>query len=190
MFQLLEGLVEAGRRFASTMDPQVGAGDNKGPVGTTVALIEEGSRVYTSIHKRVHKSNRDEYAILARLIHDYMPNRYPYEAKGEDQVLLRSDFDGRVDVAPVSDPNTYSVIPWGSTRISPRSDSATATVPSAGASVAVASEPAVGDPPCAAGSPPPSSAHAASSVAASTPIATDFAPILIVAVSFRLSSRR
>lgn len=108
MFQLLTGLVEAGRRFASIQDSQVGAGNNTGPVGTTVALIEEGSRVYTAIHKRLHKAARDEFAILADLIHEYMPDRYPYETKGEEQMLLRSDFDGRVDVAPVSDPNIFS----------------------------------------------------------------------------------
>lgn len=108
MFQLLGALVESGRRFASITDTQVGAGDNKGPVGTTVALIEEGSRVYTAIHKRLHKSQRDEFSILADLIHEYMPAKYPYETKGEQQQLLRTDFDGRVDIAPVSDPNIFS----------------------------------------------------------------------------------
>lgn len=108
MFQLLGSLVESGRRFASIQDSQVGGGDNRGPVGTTVALIEEGSRVYTAIHKRLHKSQRDEFSILANLIHEYMPARYPYETKGEEQMLLRSDFDGKVDIGPVSDPNIFS----------------------------------------------------------------------------------
>lgn len=108
MFQLLAGLVEAGRRFASIQDAQVGAGNNTGPVGTTVALIEEGSRVYTAIHKRLHKAARDEFSILADLIHDYMPESYPFEADGKERTLLRSDFDGRVDIAPVSDPNIFS----------------------------------------------------------------------------------
>jgi hypothetical protein len=108
MFQLLGALVESGRRFASIQDSQVGAGNNTGPVGTTVALIEEGSRVYTAIHKRLHKAARDEFSILADLIHEYMPARYPYETKGEEQMLLRTDFDGRVDIGPVSDPNIFS----------------------------------------------------------------------------------
>jgi len=108
MFQLLTGLVEAGRRFASIQDSQVGAGNNTGPVGTTVALIEEGSRVYTAIHKRLHKAARDEFSILAELIHEYMPQQYPFESEGEKRILMRTDFDGRVDIAPVSDPNIFS----------------------------------------------------------------------------------
>lgn len=108
MFQLLGALVESGRRFASIQDSQVGGGSNQGPVGTTVALIEEGSRVYTAIHKRLHKAARDEFSILADLIHDYMPSQYPFETKGEEKTLLRTDFDGRVDIAPVSDPNIFS----------------------------------------------------------------------------------
>lgn len=108
LFQLLEALVQAGQRFASITEAMTGNADNRGPVGTTVALIEEGSRVYTAIHKRMHNSARQEFRALADLIGDYMPNKYPYDSNGETRYLLKEDFDNRPDIAPVSDPNIFS----------------------------------------------------------------------------------
>lgn len=108
LFQLLGALVDAGNKFASITEVMTGNADNKGPVGTTVALIEEGSRVYTAIHKRMHASARLEFKALGALIHDYMPNEYPFDANGKTRYLMKSDFDGRHQIAPVSDPNIFS----------------------------------------------------------------------------------
>jgi hypothetical protein len=86
----------------------VGDADNRGPVGTTVALIEASSRVYTAIHKRMHNSAGEEFRMLSEYIGEYMPNEYTYDFDDGTRTLLRSDFDGRVDVMPVSDPNIFS----------------------------------------------------------------------------------
>jgi hypothetical protein len=108
LFQLLDRLVAAGQRFASTTEVMVGDADNRGPVGTTVALIEESSRVYTAIHKRMHNSAGEEFRMLSEYIGEYMPNEYTYDFDDQTRTLLQTDFDGRVDVAPVSDPNIFS----------------------------------------------------------------------------------
>jgi hypothetical protein len=108
LFNLLDRLVAAGQRFASTTEVMVGEADNRGPVGTTVALIEESSRVYTAIHKRMHNSAGDEFGMLSEYIGEYMPSTYEYDYDDSTKQLLREDFDGRVDVMPVSDPNIYS----------------------------------------------------------------------------------
>lgn len=108
LFQLLESLVEAGRRFSSATEVMTGNADNRGPVGTTIALIEEGSRVYTAVHKRMHNSAKEEFRLLFDLIHDFMPNRYDYDTNADSRYILRQDFDGRVDIVPVSDPNIFS----------------------------------------------------------------------------------
>jgi len=109
LFQLLEGLVQSGQRFAGTTDVAAGDADNTGPVGTTLALIEQSQKPQSAIHKRLHASFGDEFEMLADQIHDFMPNRYVYE-RDDDQskFILKQDFDGRVDVIPVSDPNIYS----------------------------------------------------------------------------------
>lgn len=108
LFQLLDRLVGAGQRFASTTEVMVGDADNRGPVGTTVALIEESSRVYTAVHKRMHNSAAEEFRMLSEFISEYMPNEYTYDFNDETRTLLRSDFDERIDVVPVSDPNIFS----------------------------------------------------------------------------------
>jgi len=108
LFKTLELLVNGIERFSSTTEAMTGAGDNKGPVGTTLALIEQGSKIYSGIHKRMHKAAMIEFRLLAKLNYKYMADEYPYEVDSEDKHVLRSDFDGRVDVIPVSDPNIYS----------------------------------------------------------------------------------
>lgn len=108
MFRLLEYLVESGRRFASITEAMVGDAPNTGPVGTTVALIEQASKVFSAVHKRLHRSAHKEYRLRAALNYEYMPERYPYDVQGESREIFKEDFDERVDVIPVSDPNIYS----------------------------------------------------------------------------------
>ena len=107
--QLLGVLIESGRRFVSIADQQTGSpGSQSQPVGTTVALLERGMKVMSAIHKRLHYAQKTEFRILARLIRDNMPPSYPY-ATGVDAGIKQSDFDDRVDVLPVSDPNIFSM---------------------------------------------------------------------------------
>lgn len=106
--QMVEKLIETFHRFASITETAVGDADNRGPVGTTLALIEQSNIIPTAIHKRLHFSMGIELCMWAELVYDYMPNRYEYEIAKETKFLLREDFDGRVDVVPVSDPNIWS----------------------------------------------------------------------------------
>lgn len=108
LFKTLELLVNGIQAFSSTTEAMTGAADNKGPVGTTLALIEQGSKVYSGIHKRMHKAARFEFKLIAQLNFEHMDEEYPYDVVGGDRTVLRSDFDGRVDIIPVSDPNIYS----------------------------------------------------------------------------------
>ena len=109
--QLLGALVESGQRFASIADMQVG--DTSGqqqPVGTTVAMLERGTKVMSAIHKRLHRSQKSEFKILARIVKDSPPDQaYPYAAQGQDGQIMKQDFDDRVDVIPISDPNIFSM---------------------------------------------------------------------------------
>ena len=109
LLQLLGMLVEAGRRFASVGDMQVGDGNQEAPVGTTIALLERGSRVMSAIHKRMHYSQRVEFNILARVIKDSPIKAYPYQIASGQQQLMAQDFDDRIDIIPVSDPNIFSM---------------------------------------------------------------------------------
>ena len=107
--QLLGVLIESGRRFVSIADQQTGSpGSQSQPVGTTVALLERGMKVMSAIHKRLHYAQKTEFRILARLIRDNMPPSYPYST-GVDAGIKQSDFDDRVDILPVSDPNIFSM---------------------------------------------------------------------------------
>jgi len=108
LFQMLGFVTMAGQKFADSTEQIVSEASSYGPVGTTMALLEASSKFFSAIHKRLHKSQRDEFRILARIDYDYLPNEYPYEVPFENRSILKSDFDGRVDVIPVSDPNIPS----------------------------------------------------------------------------------
>jgi len=108
LMQLLGMLVESGKRFASIADMNVGDMNQAMPVGTTVALLERGTKVMSAIHKRLHYSQRVEFQILARVFAEYLPPSYPYQTGSGPQEIKQADFDGRVDVIPVSDPNIFS----------------------------------------------------------------------------------
>jgi len=108
LFHTLELLVTGIRNFSSTMEAMTGAADNKGPVGTTLALIEQGSKIYSGIHKRMHKAARMEFKLLSVLNFEHMDDEYPFDVVGGNRQVLREDFDGRVDILPISDPNIYS----------------------------------------------------------------------------------
>ena len=108
LFQLLGFVVEAGRRFATITDMKVGEGNQQAAVGTTVALLEQGSRVMSAVHKRLHYAMRLEFKLMARVMHESLPQEYPFSIEGGDQEVMASDFDDRVDVIPVSNPNVFS----------------------------------------------------------------------------------
>ena len=109
LLSLLGILVDSGRRFASIADTQVGDGNQNAPVGTTIALLERGTRVMSAIHKRLHASQRIEFEILAKVFSESLPPSYPYSTANGNQMIKAMDFDDRVDVLPVSDPNTFSM---------------------------------------------------------------------------------
>ena len=109
LMALLGFCVEAGQRFASITNLNVGDGNQEMPVGTTMALLEQGTRVMSAVHKRLHYAQKTEFKILARLFAEDLPPEYPYQVVGGDQAIKQSDFDGRVDVIPVSDPNFFSM---------------------------------------------------------------------------------
>ena len=108
LFQLLGFVVDAGRRFATITDMKVGDGNQQAAVGTTIALLEQGSRVMSAVHKRLHYGMRQEFKILARVMSESLPQEYPYSIEGAEASVMREDFDDRVDVVPVSDPNVFS----------------------------------------------------------------------------------
>tara|TARA_R110000850_G_scaffold246474_1_gene371361 strand:- start:252 stop:2717 length:2466 start_codon:yes stop_codon:yes gene_type:complete len=109
LLSLLGILVDSGRRFASIADTQVGDSNQNAPVGTTIALLERGTRVMSAIHKRLHASQRIEFEILAKVFSESLPPSYPYSTANGNQMIKAMDFDNRVDVLPVSDPNTFSM---------------------------------------------------------------------------------
>mgnify|MGYP004451628649 FL=1 len=109
LLQLLGMLVESGKRFASIADMQVGDGNQQAPVGTTIALLERGSRVMSAIHKRLHYSQKVEFNLLARVIKESPIKAYPYMIANGQQQLMATDFDDRIDILPVSDPNIFSM---------------------------------------------------------------------------------
>jgi len=109
LFQLLGFCVEAGQRFASVTNLNIGEGNQELPVGTTMALLEQGTRIMSAVHKRLHYAQKTEFKILARLFAETLPPEYPYMVVGGDQSIKQTDFDDRVDVIPVSDPNFFSM---------------------------------------------------------------------------------
>ena len=108
LMTLLGLLVESGKRFASIADMNVGDMNQAMPVGTTVALLERGTKVMSAIHKRLHYSQRVEFQLLARVFSEFLPPEYPYLVGTGPQQIKAEDFDGRVDVFPVSDPDIFS----------------------------------------------------------------------------------
>jgi hypothetical protein len=108
LFQLLGFVVQAGQRFATITDMKVGDGNQQAAVGTTIAMLEQGSRVMSAVHKRLHNAMRVEFRILARVMSESLPQEYPYSVEGADATVMKTDFDDRVDIIPVSDPNVFS----------------------------------------------------------------------------------
>ena len=109
LFALLGFVVDAGRRFAAVADAKLGEGSQANPVGTTMALLEQGSKVMSAIHKRLHYAQKKEFRILARIIAEFLPPEYPYMVAGGNRQIKQSDFDNRVDILPVSDPTIFSM---------------------------------------------------------------------------------
>src|SRR6056300_1363419 len=108
LLSLMGIVVQAGQRFASIADLQVGDGNQQAAVGTTVALLERGSRTMSAIHKRIYSALKNEFKILARVFKLYLPPEYPYDVVGGQKMIKQSDFDDRVDILPVADPNIFS----------------------------------------------------------------------------------
>ena len=108
LLALMGVVVQAGQRFASIADMQVGDGNQQAAVGTTVALLERGSRVMSAIHKRVYSSMKEEFKLLANVFKLYLPPEYPYDVVGGQRQIKQSDFDDKVDIIPVADPNIFS----------------------------------------------------------------------------------
>ena len=108
LLALMGVVVQAGQRFASIADLQVGDGNQQAAVGTTVALLERGSRTMSAIHKRIYSALKNEFRILARVFKLYLPPEYPYDVVGGQRMIKQTDFDDRVDILPVADPNIFS----------------------------------------------------------------------------------
>ena len=108
LFNLMNSIVDAGRRFASTADLNVGDVNPNAPVGSTVALIEQGSKAFSAIHKRLHYSQGQEFKLLAKLNAIYLPDEIKFASSGNSGIVYAKDFDDRIDIIPVSDPNIFS----------------------------------------------------------------------------------
>ena len=104
LYQLLGNIVEEGRRIGSVADVDISSANQNAPVGTTLALLERSLKVMSGVQARIHSSFKKELKILSDIIHDYMPATYEYDVEGEFSRL--DDFDKRIDVIPVSDPNS------------------------------------------------------------------------------------
>jgi len=108
LLQLMGVVVQAGQRFASIADLQVGEGNQQAAVGTTVAMLERGSRTMSAIHKRLYASMKREFSLMARVFKLYLPPVYPYDVVGGQRQVKQTDFDDRIDILPVADPNIFS----------------------------------------------------------------------------------
>lgn len=108
LFALLGFVVDAGQRFSTITNMKVGDGNQQAAVGTTIALLEQGSRIMSAVHKRLHYAMKQEFKILARVMGESLPQEYPYAVEGADTKVMARDFDDRVDILPVSDPNVFS----------------------------------------------------------------------------------
>ena len=108
LLQLMGIVVGAGQRFAAIADMQVGDGNQAAAVGTTIALLERGSRVMSAIHKRLYAAMKKEFKLLGKVIAQYLPPEYPYDVVGGARTIKQIDFDDRIDIVPVADPNIFS----------------------------------------------------------------------------------
>ena len=108
LMKMLEYVSVAGQKFADSTEQVIADSTNYGPVGTTLALLEASTKFFSAIHKRLHYSQRQEFRILARINYDFLPNEYPYDIPNIEGQIFKNDFDGRVDIIPVSDPNVPS----------------------------------------------------------------------------------
>jgi hypothetical protein len=108
LLALMGVVVQAGQRFASIADMQVGDGNQQAAVGTTVALLERGSRTMSAIHKRIYAAMKQEFKLLANVFKLYLPPEYPYEVVGAQRTIKQTDFDDKVDIIPIADPNIFS----------------------------------------------------------------------------------
>lgn len=108
LYTLMGFCIDSGRRLASIADMQVGDGNQQAAVGTTIALLEKGANVMSGIHKRLHYAQKLEFELMAKCFAKYLPDEYPYDVPGADRKVFREDFDERVDVLPVADPNVHS----------------------------------------------------------------------------------
>jgi len=109
LLQLMGTVVAAGQRFAAIADMQVGEGNQNAAVGTTIALLERGSRVMSAIHKRLYVGMKQEFKLLAKVFSTFLPPEYPYDVVGAAKNIKQTDFDDRIDVLPVADPNIFSM---------------------------------------------------------------------------------
>lgn len=108
LYQLLGNIVEEGRRFASLTDLQISDMNQQAPVGTTLALLERSMKVMSAVQARLHSAMKKEFEILADIVKDYAPHSYPYDQDG-NEMMSQTDFDDRIDVIPVSDPNSATM---------------------------------------------------------------------------------
>jgi hypothetical protein len=108
LFNMLNFISQTGQKFADTTEQMVSDAASYGPVGTTMALLEASSKFFSAIHKRLHRAQKDEFKLLARLNYEYLPDEEAYDIPDDTITIYRRDFDGRVDVVPVSDPNIPS----------------------------------------------------------------------------------
>jgi len=108
LFNMLSFVTGAGQKFADSTEQVIADSGGYGPVGTTMALLEASSKFFSAIHKRLHKAQGDEFKVLARVNHESLPSEYPYDLPGISEKVFKTDFDGRVDIIPVSDPNIPS----------------------------------------------------------------------------------
>jgi hypothetical protein len=108
LMQLLGLLIDSGKRFAAIADMNIGDVNQAMPVGTTVALLERGTKVMSAIHKRLHYSQKLEFALLAKVFGESLPPVYNFQVGSGQNQIKQQDFDNRVDIIPVSDPNIFS----------------------------------------------------------------------------------
>ena len=106
LFNLMDYASKLASQFADSTDNVVDNATNYGPVGTTMALLEQSSKLFSAVHKRLHAAQTKDLRILTRLDYEYLPDLYPYEVAGGAQQVFKKDFNLKsIDVIPVSDPN-------------------------------------------------------------------------------------